>query len=79
MQGMNIPTGAAVPEVRDRNMNHMMAKIRAFGKRIVLLFDMKLLMVLDYPSNIRVASLSKVPSLQRNYLVGTDGISFWQI
>jgi hypothetical protein len=47
MQGMNIPTGAAVPEVRERNMNHMIAKIRAFGKRIVLLFDMKLLMVFD--------------------------------
>jgi len=46
MQGMKMPKGTAVPDVKDKKINQIIVKIKAFGKRIDLWSDMKLLMVL---------------------------------
>ena len=79
MQGIKIPTGAAVPDVTVKKTNHITPKIKAFSNKIVLLSDIKLLMVLDYASNMSVANLSNLPSGHKNCLVGIPSISTWQM
>lgn len=51
-------------------MYQMVQKMIAFDKRIALNSEaIKVLMILDYESNIKVANLSKEPSLHLNCLV----------
>jgi hypothetical protein len=70
MQGINIPTGTAVPEVIHTKKYQIHPNIKAFSIRISLRDDaINVLMIFACESNIRVASLSKEPSGHKNCLV----------
>lgn len=69
MHGINIPKGAAVPEVTQTNTYQIMPYIKALENNSSLPFFIKCLIVFDYELNISVASLSNLLSGQRYYLV----------
>jgi hypothetical protein len=73
MPGIKIPNGAATPEVRHKNTNHITPNMRAFCQSISLLSDINDLIVLDYDSKKSVANRSNELSGHRNYLIGNDG------
>ena len=67
--------GTAEPELTHKNTNQMIEYIKALLKRMFLLSDMKVFIVLDCVSKSKVAKRSKVPSLQRKRFKGTLGLS----
>lgn len=70
MHGIKIPEGAAVPEDRQVNINHIVENIKALENRISLWSDINERMVFYCDSKIKVASLSNLPSGHKNVLVG---------